>query len=185
MTKEFWSPPPAGSFKINFDTTIKKQFSVQAAVYRDSKGHIIKAISQINPPCDATYGEALAAQLAASLIVSLNLKNFALEGDSSVIIAALQTSSFSQDWHVEYVIASTLSLIPASSLWEARKVHRSANFYAHHVAFCATARVFSGCIPIYFPPFFLFPFVVEKIHLPFLFSHVVTLLVPYAPFLST
>jgi hypothetical protein len=116
MTKEFWSPPPAGSFKINFNTAIRKQFLVQAAVCRDSKGHIIKAISRINPPCDATYGEALAAQLAASLVVSLILKNFSLDGDSSVIIAAMLTPAFSQDWHEESVTTSTLSLIPASFL---------------------------------------------------------------------
>jgi hypothetical protein len=143
-------------------------------VCRDSKGHIIKAISRINLPCDATYGEAL----AASLVVSLNLKNFSLKGDSSVIIAALLTPAFSQDWHEESVTTSTLSLIPASFLWEARKVHRSANFCTYHMAFCAATRVFSGCILTYFLLFLLFPFVMEKIHLPLLFSHVVRLLVP-------
>jgi hypothetical protein len=70
---------------------------VQATVCRDSKGHIIKALSRINPPCDANYGEALAAQLAASLAVSLDLKTFSLEGDSSVIIATLKTPALSQD----------------------------------------------------------------------------------------
>ena len=72
-----------------------KQFSSQAAVCRDSKGHIIKAISQINPPCDANYVKALAAQLATSPAVSLKLKNFSKEGDSAVIIAALQTPTLS------------------------------------------------------------------------------------------
>jgi hypothetical protein len=66
-------------------------------VCSDSKGHSIKAISRINPQCDANYGEDLATQLAASLAVSLNLKIFSLEGDSSVIIVALQNPSLSQD----------------------------------------------------------------------------------------
>ena len=155
LTQELWSPSPAGSFKVNFDTAIRKQFSVQAAVYRDSKGHIIKALSQISPPCDANYGEALAAQLA----VSLDLKTFSLEGDSSVIIAALKTPALSQDWHVNLVIATTLDSLLASSSQEVRKVHRSANFCAHHVAFWALARGFSSCIPIFFShlsPSFLF-----------------------------
>jgi hypothetical protein len=152
-TQELWSPPPEGTFKVNFDTAIRKQFSVQAAVCRDSKGQITKALSQISPPCDANYGEALAAQLAASLAVSLGLKTFSLEGDSAVIIAALKTPALSQDWHVNSVIAATLSSIPASSSWEVRKVHRSANFCAHHVAFWAAARGFSGCIPIFFPTY--------------------------------
>jgi hypothetical protein len=67
LVKEFWSPPTAGSHKINFDTAIRDHFSMQAAVCRDSKGQIVKALSQINPPCDSKFGEALATQLAASL----------------------------------------------------------------------------------------------------------------------
>jgi hypothetical protein len=154
---------------------------VQAAVCRDSKGHIIKALSWISPPCDANYGEALATQLAASLAVSLDLKTFSLNGDSLVIIAALKTLALSQDWHINFVIAATLASLPASFSWEARKVHKSANFYAHHVAFWATTRGFSGCIPTYSPPPPLSPFVVERILLPLLFS-LVKLLVP--PFVN-
>jgi ribonuclease HI len=75
---------------VNFDTAIRDNFSAQAAVCRNSKGNIIKAISQINPPCDPNYGEALAAQLAASLAASMKLKNFIIEGDSQVVITALQ-----------------------------------------------------------------------------------------------
>ena len=56
------------SYKVNFDTAIRDNFSVQAAVCRDSKGKIVKAIAQVNPPCDPTFGEALAARLAASLV---------------------------------------------------------------------------------------------------------------------
>jgi hypothetical protein len=40
-----WIPPQEGHHKINFDTAIKDSFSVQAAVCRDHKGSIIKAIS--------------------------------------------------------------------------------------------------------------------------------------------
>jgi hypothetical protein len=153
--KEFWSPPSAGSFKINFDTAIRENFSVQAAVCRNSKGKIVKAISQTNPPCDPNFGEALAARLAASLAASLQLQNFSLEGDSAVVVSALNNPSISLDWHIESVIANALSLIPVSSLWLATKIHRSANFCAHYVAFWAAARVYSGCIPTYFPPSFL------------------------------
>jgi hypothetical protein len=56
---------------INFDTAIRDHFSAQAAIFRDSKGHIVKAISQINPHCDSSFGEALATQLAASLTALL------------------------------------------------------------------------------------------------------------------
>ena len=150
--KVFWSPPATGSHKINFDTAIRKTFSVQASVCRDSKGQIVKALSQINPQCDPNFGEALAAQLAVSLASSLKLTKFSLEGDSTVVIDALNNPLISQDWHIDSVIASTLSLLPASSCWEAKKIHRIANFCVHYVVFWAAARAFLGCIPTYFPP---------------------------------
>jgi hypothetical protein len=77
---------------------------------------------------DPTYGEALAARLAASLAASLKLKNFSLEGDSKVVIAALNTPSITLDWHIESVIVNTLSMVSSSSLWEAKKIYKSANF---------------------------------------------------------
>jgi hypothetical protein len=167
-SKEPWTPPLVGTFKVNFDTSIRDQFSAQAVVCRNSKGNIVKVISQINPSCDPNYGEALAAQLAVSLAASMNLKNFIMEGDSLVVITALQNPSITQDWHIESIIANTLTLLPAPSLWKAKKVNRSANFCAHHVAYWAAARVHSVCIPTYFPPSPSFPFVVAKTHLPFL-----------------
>jgi hypothetical protein len=87
---------------------------VQAAVCRDSKGHIIKALSRISPPCDGNYGEALAAQLAASLVVSLVLKTFSLDGDFLVIIVALKTPALFQEWHINSVIAATFASFLAS-----------------------------------------------------------------------
>jgi hypothetical protein len=86
---ESWSPPSIGAFKINFDTAIRGQYSAQAAVCRDHSGTIISACSQISPSYDPTYGEALAALLAASLATSLKLKQFIIEGDSQIVVAAL------------------------------------------------------------------------------------------------
>ncbi|XP_059435193.1 uncharacterized protein LOC132168119 [Corylus avellana] len=86
---ELWSPPEPNTFKINFDTTIRESFSTQSAICRDSNGRIIKAISQISPLCDPTYGEALAASFAISMATSLKLLVFSLEGDSQVVITAL------------------------------------------------------------------------------------------------
>jgi predicted dinucleotide-binding enzyme len=96
---EAWSPPQKGFHKINFNTGRRDQFSAQAAVCGDHKGAIIKAISQINPPCTPNLGEALAASLA----VSLNLKNFTIEVDSLMVITALQHPTIIQDWHIEKV----------------------------------------------------------------------------------
>jgi hypothetical protein len=92
---------------VNFDIAIQENFSVQAAMCRDSKGKIVKAISQVNPPRDPTFGETLATRLAASLAASSQLKSFSLEGDSKIIIAALTSPSITLDWHIDSVISNT------------------------------------------------------------------------------
>jgi hypothetical protein len=116
--------------------------------------------------------------LATSLASSLNLVDFVLEGDYAIVINSLKDPSTVLDWKLDNLISLALSLIPSSSLWEARKVNRNANFYAHYVAYWAMARVILGCIPTFFslfsppppphPPSLSLFFVVEKIHLPLL-----------------
>jgi hypothetical protein len=76
---------------------IRDYYSAQAAICLDSNDSIVKAISQISPPCDLNYGEALAARLAASLVLFLHLKSFSLEGNSYVVIMAHQFPSIVQD----------------------------------------------------------------------------------------
>jgi hypothetical protein len=71
--KELWSHPLVACFKINFDTSIRDPFFVQAAVYRNSKGNIIKALSQVRPPYDPTFGEEQAALLVVSLLLYCNI----------------------------------------------------------------------------------------------------------------
>jgi hypothetical protein len=88
--EEKWMPPPPQWFKINFDTAIQDYFSTQAAVCQDHLGHIIKMDTKISSQCLPNMGEALAANLAVSLAISLNMQRFILEGDSQIIILALQ-----------------------------------------------------------------------------------------------
>jgi hypothetical protein len=65
-------------------------FFAQAIVCRNSDNNIIQMIFQIRAPCPPNIGEALDAQLAASLAVFLQIGCFILEGDSLVVIMALQ-----------------------------------------------------------------------------------------------
>jgi hypothetical protein len=111
---ELWTPFAIGSFKINFDTAIRDNFSAQVAVCRDHSGSIISACSQISPSCDPLYGEALAAFLAASLAASLKLNSFSIEGDSLIVISALQAPSPVHNWQIQRVIANSLNTIHAS-----------------------------------------------------------------------
>jgi len=91
---EKWIPPAPNWVKINFDTAIRDSFSAQAAVCQNSNGKILHLSSLISSPCTVNEGEALAAKLAISLACSLNFTRFILEGDSAIVIQALnQTSS--------------------------------------------------------------------------------------------
>ena len=82
-------------------------------------------LSQVRPPCSPVYGEALAAQLVGVLATSLILDKFILEGNSSIVVSALQNPTLVIDWHIEHMINDTISSFPASSLWEVRKINRS------------------------------------------------------------
>jgi hypothetical protein len=79
-------------------------------------------------------GEVLAANLAVSLAVSQNIQRFILEGDSQIVILALQQPKIAQDWRISSTIYHTIDYIPVDFFWTARKINRSANFCAHYVA---------------------------------------------------
>ena len=95
--KEIWSKPPLDFFKVNFDAAIKEDFSIQAAVYKNSNGLILKMHSQVRPPCSPVYGEALVAQLVGVLATSLKLDMFILEVDSFIVVSPLQNPSLIMD----------------------------------------------------------------------------------------
>ena len=145
---ETWTPPPCNWVKINFDTAIRDSFSAQAAVCRDSKGTILHMLSEISLPCTPNVGEARAAQLACTMATSLSFEKFILEGDSEIVIHALQNPKSIRDWRISSIILDTLDSIPSSSVWEARKIKRSVNFCAHSVARWAAAGSHFGSIPI-------------------------------------
>jgi ribonuclease HI len=146
--EEKWIPPPPNWVKFNFDTVIRDSFSAQAMVCRDSKGRILHLSSQISSSCTPNVGEARAALLACSISASLSFDNFILEGDSEVVVHALQNPNSVRDWRISSVILDCLDYIPPTSTWEVRKVKRSANFCAHFVARWAPAGSHSGSIPI-------------------------------------
>jgi hypothetical protein len=75
------------------DTTIRSNFSVQAAVCRDSNGFIIQCITKISPPCTPLYGEATVALLAAQLCSSMQLSHVIFEGDSLTVNLAINNST--------------------------------------------------------------------------------------------
>jgi ribonuclease HI len=152
--EDTWNPPPSNWVKINFDTAICDSFSAQAAICRDDKGHILRAISQISDSCSPNEGEAMAAQLAISLALSLKKDRFIIEGDSKVVVLSLKNPNFIRDWRISAIILNSIESIPSTSSWEVRKISRSANFCAHSMARWAAAGSYSGSIPMStFPTF--------------------------------
>ena len=116
-------------------------------------------LSQISPSCSPNVGEALAAQLAISLAASLLLDRFILEGDSEVVVLALQHPVSALDWRISPFISDSLDDIPFVSSCEGRKINRSTNFCAYTVAHWAVARFYSRNIPFSSPPFLSSPLV--------------------------
>jgi hypothetical protein len=79
LDKKTWSEPPPDCYKINYDAVSSEDFLTQAAVCRNSKGKIIRMLTQFRPHCSSTYDAALAAHLAALLAYSMKLNNFILK----------------------------------------------------------------------------------------------------------
>jgi ribonuclease HI len=153
---DIWTPPPCEWVKINFDTAIRDSFSAQAAVCRNDKGQILHATTKISNFCTPNEGEAMAAHLAISLANSIHMDHYIIEGDSEVVVHALQNPNNIRDWRISSSILDSLESIPSASFWEVRRVKRSANFCAHSVARWAAAGSHSGSIPMSSLPSFLF-----------------------------
>jgi hypothetical protein len=96
IQEEKWTPPIQW-VKINFNMTTWDSLSAQAAVCHDEKGLIIHATSQISNSCSPNEGEAMAASQAISLAICLHLDHFIIEGDSVVVVHALQNLKFVRD----------------------------------------------------------------------------------------
>jgi hypothetical protein len=150
--KDTWTKPSQDWCKISFKAIIKNFFSIQVAVCKNNRGEIMQILTQIRPLCSQLNAEALAANLAAQLALTMQLKKFILEGESSTVIAALHNQVTSLDSMFNQVIKDTFLSFLDSSLWEAKKISRNENFCAHDVAYRAAARVPPGCIPSLFSP---------------------------------
>jgi hypothetical protein len=86
------------------------------------------------------------ARRIAQLATSFGLLNFILKGDSLMVTQALQLPTITQDCRIASTLSIIHSIIPHFSSWIARKINRSANLCAHHVANWAATRLFSGYI---------------------------------------
>jgi hypothetical protein len=110
-------------FKINYDTTIRSNFSAQSAVCHDSNGFILKCITKLSPPCTPLYGEATAALLAAQLCFSMQLSHVIFEGDSLTVNLAINNPTITHDWRISSILSDFFSTIPSSTSWSASSIN--------------------------------------------------------------
>jgi hypothetical protein len=82
----------------------------------------------------------------------MKLNNFILEGVSHEITDALMSPALNTNAPFYHVIQETITSFPPSSLWEAKYISRSQNFYALYVAYRAAARVLPGIPSLNSPP---------------------------------
>ncbi|KAK9999046.1 hypothetical protein SO802_018649 [Lithocarpus litseifolius] len=90
-----WSPPPAGTYKANFDAAIFEELQCVGlgVVFRDHSGQVIAALSQrIGLSRTVELAEALAARRAVEFARELSLFDVILEGDCLRVVQALNAS---------------------------------------------------------------------------------------------
>ena len=94
LTRVAWHPPPDGCLKINFDGATFNDINKAGlgVVIRDSFGQVLASLSeQIQLPFSSDLVEAMATARALSFVAEFGFSRFILEGDSKLIIKALQS----------------------------------------------------------------------------------------------
>ena len=97
-----WTPPPSLSFKLNFDAAIFQDGKASGfgAVIWNNVGEVMAALSASGPPIlDSEEAEVLACRKALEFAFDLGFVDIVLEGDNSVVMAAVSSSTcFTLGW---------------------------------------------------------------------------------------
>jgi hypothetical protein len=89
---------PLGSFKVNFDMTIRPTFTIATTVLQDHSEKFLVVNTLKLPPMDTLMGKAHATLLASRLAVSLGCSSLIIEGDSFLTILALKDHLLFSYW---------------------------------------------------------------------------------------
>ncbi|KAF5475513.1 hypothetical protein F2P56_007313 [Juglans regia] len=147
-----WQPPPSGQLKLNFDGAIFYQElkSGVGAVLRDDKGSMIMAMSRLEEGILLVEDvEAIAALRALQFISHLGISHLILEGDSLIVVEAIQSTSI-----VEFSYSPTIReiklLLSQFQSYDILHVGRQGNGIAHKMA--RHARVVENTLQWWFHP---------------------------------
>ncbi|KAL0012764.1 hypothetical protein SO802_007872 [Lithocarpus litseifolius] len=133
---EKWSPPETNSLKTNFDGAFLANTGAAGigVVIRNSLGQVKDALSKKIPAlASVTVLEMLAARRAAAFTRELGIESCFLEGDSQIVIKALQDKDKT---HSEFghLLQDTLSHLNSFKNWSVSHVLRQGNAVADALA---------------------------------------------------
>ena len=131
-----WSPPPPSRYKINVDGAV---FGAQKAVgigvvVRDEEGRVLGACcKKIEAPMGALEAEAKAFEVGLQFAKDMLIHDFILEGDSLLLVNALNEISPPPS-AVAAIVYSSLSALKDFRKVEISHVKRAGNRPAHLLA---------------------------------------------------
>ena len=143
-----WRPPNPPSIKINFDAAMGVERVGLAAVCRDHKAKVLFIWSAVHDLIDPLLAEAKTALLAVNKAFEAGFQSIVLEGDSLLVIQAIQNLPSTQIWTIDSVIFDIQSLLAKFSFWNASHAYRELNIVAHSIARWALSYNCSGTFPI-------------------------------------
>ncbi|XP_060673264.1 uncharacterized protein LOC132803768 [Ziziphus jujuba] len=152
-SRQGWSRPTVGTFKINTDAALSKRGSCLAMVVRNAAGNIlhIRSFKSVIDIPDAAEMEAILKALQVAY--SYGWSNICLESDASAVIDSLATKNRKAfHWQAEHLANLIFQLTHVSFVWTARENNRC----AHLVGQWAKKFSFFGEVDLYsLPPYFV------------------------------
>ncbi|XP_075659550.1 uncharacterized protein LOC142629445 [Castanea sativa] len=131
-----WSPPPPMSYKINVDGAVfgaQKSVGV-GVVIRDDEGRVMGACyKKLRAPMGAMEAEAKAFEVGIQFAKDMLIHDFILEGDSLILVNALNETSPPPS-AVAAIVLSSLSAFKDFRRVDVSHVKRSGNWPAHLLA---------------------------------------------------
>ena len=129
-----WSPPPAGTIKLNVDAAVGLTSTAMAVLARDHTGAPIKIWAKKYVRCLPIQAEAVAVLWAINLASAEGWSRIIIEGDSKICFDALSDKGSLPPWSISNIVSDvfsvSLSFISVSFVW----VKRVCNMAAHAAA---------------------------------------------------
>ena len=138
-----WSNPPDGVFKVNWDTALAKDQSGigVGVIIRDGKGLVIAALSRTVHAClDPLTVEATIALHAVELCRDVGVQNLILEGDSMVVVKAIESRGQKNHYYGQ-IIEDICLVLSSRRSWSVCHTKWEANGAAHGLAKEATRYI--------------------------------------------